>query len=248
MIHRSRARPTSAPPTAQTGQFRRTPGPWWHAPARIDEQVTCLSHGLEFDARKLLSRVDALIHDTHAGVDRHPELVVLRRWVLDRLPHLMVTTVRVDAVAWEGVGAALGADRRRPTRGERKPHRRPRRGRQRRGPRGVGVSQRRPVSFRHHRPGRRDRRRDLAPTVRSGHRGRHADRPHDPILVESYGGDPFAPGPFWWQSDTFAEQGPHQQFASRYIHPYTGDVEIALARMHGFADDDRAEIHRLWTA
>jgi hypothetical protein len=29
MIHRGRARPTFAPSTAQTGQFRTTPGPWF---------------------------------------------------------------------------------------------------------------------------------------------------------------------------------------------------------------------------
>jgi hypothetical protein len=43
---------------------------------------------MEFDARGLLSRVDALIRDTQAGTDRHPELATLRRWVLPRLRYL----------------------------------------------------------------------------------------------------------------------------------------------------------------
>ena len=64
--------------------------------------------------------------------------------------------------------------------------------------------------------------------------------------AQSYGSDPFAPGPVWWESDTFAEHGPHQQYASRYIHSYTREIEIGLARVHGFTAADHAEIHRLW--
>lgn len=64
--------------------------------------------------------------------------------------------------------------------------------------------------------------------------------------AQSYGGDPFAPGPFWWQADSFAQLGPDQPYASRYIHPYTGAVEIVLAHLHGFSEDELAEINQQW--
>jgi len=64
--------------------------------------------------------------------------------------------------------------------------------------------------------------------------------------AQSYGGDPFAPGLFWWQADSFAQLGPDQPYASRYIHPYSGAVEIMLAHLHGFSEDELAEIHQQW--
>lgn len=42
--------------------------------------------------------------------------------------------------------------------------------------------------------------------------------------------------------------GPHQPYASRYIDPYTGDVEITLTRVHGFSTGDQAEFHLRWNA
>lgn len=222
---------------------------WWHSPAHIDEQLTRLSHGLEFDARGLLSRVDTLIRETHAGADRHPELATLRRWVLVRLPHLAVTTFRIDAVAWEAWSQLWGqtdADR----------------------PNGMtGCTTDHLVA---------DSAECLAEWVYPGDdqyptdtTGLDLDAVDGGIWLpppavdtvaamltgqttgfwaESHDGDPFAPGPCWWQSGTVAEQGHTRPYASRYHHPYTGDVAITVARVHGFPADDQAEIHRLWTA
>lgn len=221
---------------------------WWHSPARIDEHVTRLSHGLEFDARGLLSRVDELIRDTSASGDSHPDLVVLRRWVLARVPHLTVTTVSISASSWEAWSRQWGqtdADRPEEITSDTEEHivadsaedlgewvypgdiRYPfdTTGMDVEPDGGIWL----PLSAV-----------DTAAAMLTGHTTR--------FWAQSYGGDPFAPGPIWGESDTFAGQGPHQPYASRYIHSYTGDMEIGLARVRGFSPDDHAEIHRLWKA
>lgn len=226
---------------------------WWHSPAPIDEQVTRLSHGLEFDARGLLTRVDTLIRDTRTDADRHPDLVVLRRWVLDRLPHLAVTTFEMSAAEWEAWSQQWGhtnTDQPEDLTGRTEDYL-------------VAESAECLGEWAY--PG--DTRYpadttglDVDPYVDPEDGGLWLPLPAVDIMAamltghttrfwaESYGSNPFSPGPYWGQSSTFVEQGPHQPYASRYIHPHAGDVEITLARVRGFSADDQAEIHRLWKA
>ncbi|OLF08568.1 hypothetical protein [Actinophytocola xanthii] len=247
------ARCWADPDQVITDDAAQTIASWWHSPAPIDEQVTRLSHGLEFDARGLLTRVDTLIRDTSADADRHPDLVVLRRWVLDRLPHLAVTTFEMSAAEWEAWSQQWGH---------------------------TGTDQ--PADLTGHTEEHlvADSAEDLGEWVYPGDTRYPADTPGldndidvdsedgglwlplpavDTVAAmltghitrfwaESYGSNPFASSPYWGQSSTFAAQGAHQPYASRYIHPYTGDVEITLARVHGFSTGEQAEIHRRWNA
>lgn len=221
----------------------------FHSPARVDAAVTALSHGLEFDAHELLTRVNQLIKSKEFNAsDVLVDLHALREWTLARVPHIVVEEYEFSGDAWE-----QWCDQWRES-GQEQPD-------------GVKPVDRDVTlavdaadnigewSY----PGDASYPADVS--------GYEVDKSDNSVWIaasltdagaallggelsafwaESYGGNPFEPGVYWWESDRFDEQGPNRPYASRYINPYTGDVQIKLARLVGFTDEQQAEIYRAW--
>lgn len=202
---------------------------WYHSPAEVDTPITALSHGVEFDAGALVSRVGTLIDREFAGSDCLPELEALRDWAATRTPVVVLTTWEIDADTWE-TWSNDGAPDPRPT-----------------GSRevlvvseycdnlGDWVSPDEPrfpadtTGFEMADNGDAWVPATLvvaASDLLSGSNGLYAG---------SRGGDPFDYGPFWEQTSP-EERG--NEFAARYIHPYTGAVEIKVATVHGFTPEE----------
>lgn len=203
---------------------------WYHSPAEVDIPITALSHGVEFDAGALVSRVGTLIDREFAGTDSVPELEALRDWAATRTPVVVITTWEIDADTWETWSNEGAPD-----------------------PRPTGTREVLAVS---------EYRDDVGGWVSPGEPGYPADLTDWEVQSDgdvwlpatlvhtasgmlggtathfyagSRGGDPFDYGPFWEQTSP-EERG--DEFASRYIHPHTGEVEIKVARVHGFTPEE----------
>lgn len=227
----------------------------WKSAAAVDVPLCALAHGLEFDAVALVCRVDALIRED-AGTDVLAELHALREWALCRVPHIVVEEYEISGDAWSewldecqashGFGLAPERDR----------------------PEGARLIDRDVTLV-------ADACENMSEWVYPGD-GRYPadpesfasdDRDGDGRWVpaslvtgaagllggelagfwaESYGGDPFDPNPYWWQSGDITELGTGCAYASRYQNPHTGEVQVKLARFGGLEDERLVEVYRAW--
>lgn len=223
---------------------------WWHSPADVDAPITLLSHqGPEAcDPVAIVNRIATLLRE-HRGSDVDTvDLRALKAWALNRAPRLVVETFEIDAATWaKWSDGELGepGDDGRPAWAE--------------GSEDVTMID--------------DYRENLGEWVEPGEPGYPDNPESHPgydakdgqvfvpasvvdtaaamlagtgqlIWAESDGGDPFDWSPFWWQ--TCAEDvgdGVGVRYAQRYIDPYTGEVEIKIARLLGLSDDDERAVH-----
>lgn len=220
----------------------------YQSPATVDTAITALSHGVEFDAGQLLARVDQLIKsDDYVRSDSLVELYALREWALARTPHFVVEEYEISGDAWElwreqwnygqerpeGIkpvdrDVSLAADAADNIGGWSYP---------------GDASY--PEDLSEYEVDKSDGGVWLAGTlIEAGVALLGGEL--SGFWAESYGGDPFEPGVYWWESDRFDEQGPDRAYASRYINPYTGEVQIKFARLVGFTAEQQAEIYRVW--
>lgn len=235
---------------------------WFKTPYDRDRPLSALAHGCQVDAVALLDRVDEMLSDI-ATVDDllggsedaesgKPGLTALRAWALARVPHVVVTEYAVDADTWEAWG-----------RGEAEP-----------GDDGVpaGVE---PIDtdvtvlahvaanigawITPGEPGYPATPAELArfevdpadgttwvPASLVDAAAAALAGDFTGFWAQSYGGDPFGPGLFWENVGTFEQLGAGRPYASRYIHPGTGDVEIRVARLVGLSPEQEAEVHDKW--
>lgn len=239
---------------------------WYQSPAQGDVALCALAHGLEFDAVALLDRAQELIKsDEFKASDVLPELHALYEWALARVPHVEVTEYEVgpdDWEAWSDTGL-------RPM-----PNGEPVQVTQwgdTDSPEWLAPIDRDVTVVAHVQH-------YMGTWVYPGDAGYPADPHAEAFeldesdgsvwlpasvvdtgaamlrgectgfYAESYGGNPFAPGDFWWQSDTFDEIGPGKPYASRYVNPYTGDVQVKVARLVGFTPEQEADMYRAYRA
>jgi hypothetical protein len=215
----------------------------------VNAPITTLSHGLDFDARELLTRVDQLItSDDFTASESLVDLHALRAWALTRVPHLEVVTYKLSSDDWEEWGQQwghAGGDR----------------------PEGIAPDDRDVTLV-------ADVAENMGEWLYPGDKG-YPENPEafddfDPenggvwvhaslvdaaaamlsgkgtwFWAESNGGNPFAAGGVWSSGDTFEEHGPGNAYASRYIEP-TGEVWVKLARLVGFTEELEATVYRAW--
>lgn len=202
---------------------------WYHSPAEVDTPITALSHGVAFDAGALVTRVSTLIEREFAGTDSVPELEALRDWAATRTPVVVITTWEIDAATWE-TWSNEGAPDPRPT-GEREV---------------FAVSQYTEDTGEWLSPGDERYPGDASefdvwvPGTLVDTASHLLSSSASGFYAGSRGGDPFDWSPYWERTSQ-EEQG--DGFASRYIHRYTGDVEIKVAKVHGFTPE---EIDSMW--
>jgi len=221
---------------------------WYQTPGAADEPITALSHGLAFDAAALYERLSGELRRAPADVpaEYRTEVQLLARWALARTPHLVVTTYELDADTWQAWSGQWGES-------------------DTEWPDGVTGSDEVFVIA--------DWQRDLGDYLGPGEDGYPADTSgleidpdgsvivpvsveraaaamiggtHTGFYAQSYGATPFAPGEFWWQSDRFAEIGPDREYASRYIDPYTGAVQIKTGRLVGLSAEQQRLVWEAW--
>lgn len=222
---------------------------WWHSPADADAPITRLSHqGPEgCDPVAIVNRLASLIAMTRVAETDVADLRALKAWALNRAPRLVVETFEISSDDWQKWSAGELGD----------------------GDRPDGVEGSEDVAMID------DYREDLGEWVSPGEPG-YPDNPeshngYDPedgqvfvpaSLVDtadamlrgkgqlfwagSAGGDPFNWGMYWEQADKH-ETGVGVVYASRYQHPYTGEVEIKLARLLGMTPEDEAAVYRKQT-
>lgn len=230
-----------------------------HSSAMVDTPVTALSHGREFDAVALVHRMDELIRSGEfRASDVLVDLHTLREWALCRVPHLVVEEYEITGDEWSAwldecekprrVG--LAPERERP-----------------KGARLIDTDvtlvadaaadmsewvypgdERYPQDPESYGPDDYDPENDgvwlpasLVPGAVGLLGGESAG-----FWAESYGGDPFNPDPYWWQSGSFAEEGAGRAYASRYQNPHTGEVQVKLARFGGLDVEQEADVWRAW--
>lgn len=217
--------------------------------AEKDVPVTALSHGLAFDARALLARVDELIKSVEfRASETLVELHALREWALSRVPHIAVTVYRMDSDAWEvwcGQWGESDSDQ----------------------PDGIEPYVRDVWIVA-----------DVADDIGAWSYPGYANYPANPhtlpgydesddgvwmpgtltdaavallsgkggmFWAQGYDASPFAPGESV-QGESYEDAGPGKPYVSRYVHPYTGDAEIVTAVLVGFTPDQEAEVYRAW--
>lgn len=225
---------------------------WYHSPAAIDAPITALSHRLEFDNYALWERVSRMIDSGQftpdGGTGTPAELRALKTWAESRMPRVVVVEYELDADVWAEWSQEYGeSDRERPDGLE---------------PYDTDVSLVECAA------------RDLAEWMWPGDDG-YPDQPAEhpgydaydqsvqvplPVVeaaaamltgtstgfwAQSYGANPFGPGPYWSRSDTFSALGAGKQYASRYER-MDGTVQIKLATLHGFTPEQEAEVWALW--
>ena len=230
----------------------RTIASWYHSPAPADEQIVRLSPGQDFDARALVNRLSEMIDRVERG-DREDrptlvELHALGAWALARVPHVVIETVEMDADTWEKwtSGEIERTDDDRPD--------------------GVtGSVEERVID---------DYADDTGDWSYPGDANYPAEpekcEPYDAedggawvpgTLIETTvalltgkfahfwgiaNADPFDWGLYWEHADPH-DTGVGVRYASRYNHPYTGAVEIKIARLVGFSDADETAVYQEMT-
>lgn len=199
-----------------------------HSPAAKDEQISRLSHGLEFDPRELLARVDQLINSKEfRASDVLLELDALRAWVLTRVPHVEITTVECTADEWaQWAEFGIPADRQ--------------------STEVYVVADHMDALAEWVYPGS-----DRYPADTTGH---EVDPDDDGIwlvgtLVESAADILASPYADFWAQEYTTDGIPFQpggEYTSRYGHPHTADLELKSARLVGFSPDDEAAVYAAW--
>lgn len=210
----------------------------FHSPAAVDEQITRLSHGKEFNPGELLARVNQLIKSDEFGAsDALLDLDALREWVLTRVPHVEVVTIECTADEWSAWAGNIPDDRR--------------------GRDIFLVSEHADNIGEWVQPG--DERYPDDPSVFETTADDGAVwMPGGPVATAV---DMLSGGytRFWAQelipragmSGDYArfwaqELIPGVGYISRYDHPHTADVEYKTARVVGFSPEDQAKIYAAW--
>ncbi len=67
---------------------------WWHSSAEVDEQITRVSHGKDFDADALYERLTALLREQDTKTDEWGAVYVFGLWAESKTRHIEVRTWR----------------------------------------------------------------------------------------------------------------------------------------------------------
>lgn len=229
------------------------------SPAEADVPLCALACGLDVDGAALVRRLDTLIGSPEFGdTDVLAELHALREWALCRVPHLVVEEYEISGDAWSAwldecekprcVGMSPERDR----------------------PEGARLvdtdvslvvdacdnlscwvypgEARYPADADSYAAEDRDPNGDGRWVPASLLMGAAAllGGELSGFWAQSYGGDPFDPNPYWWQSDDISFLGVGQAYASRYQNPYSGEVQIKVARFGGLSDEQLIKVYREW--
>jgi hypothetical protein len=230
------------------------------SPVAVDAPVCALAHGLAFEPAALVHRVAALIRsDEFRATDVLPELHALREWALCRTPHIVVEEYEVTGDDWSAWmdecqasrGEGLAPERERPEGARlvdsdvtliadvctdmsewvypgdaRYPDDPGAFGPNDLDPEGDGV---------------------WVPAELVGGAAGLLSGESAGFYAESYGGDPFDPDPYWWQSGSVEELGVGRAYACRYQNPHSGEVQVRVARFVGLTDDQLRAVWHAWS-
>ena len=203
---------------------------WYHSPAGVDEQITRLSHGLEFNPVELLSRVDSLIKSPEHGATADlMDLHSLKEWVLTRVPHVEITTVEATREEWT-VWSEYGIPE------------------DRKGREIFLVSDRADDLGDWRYPGDDGYPADLSGYEPDTEGGVWVPASTVDVVLDFLGGTHTQ---FWAQESSHAGVDPFQpggEYTSHYDHPHTDDVEYKTARVVGLGAEDEEKIYRAWKA
>jgi hypothetical protein len=217
----------------------KTIADWLKSPAEVDTPLCALAHGRPFSPEALYERARRLYVDSPTDDDGNlARLRALMGWALTWMRHMTLTSWKFTADEWEAAGQGEELDRSRPD------------------TTGVVVLGEYVESIGEWvSPGQPAFPTDLT-GVEVGDDGDAwvVGGVVDTTLAllsgtgggfwaESNGGDPFGPGRYWEGCDP-DQRG--DEYASRYVHPYSGDVDITVATLVGYTPEESLAVREAW--